>query len=54
MKETVLEFLITVGVSVLLCGVWAVSKLTVADDCETTGHFHFAKKVYECKLKEVK
>lgn len=33
---------------------WAVSASTIGEECEKMGQFYVAKKVYECKLKELK
>lgn len=51
-------FLIGIGVSMLALAVmvttWAFSASTIGEECEKMGQFYVAKKVYECKLKELK
>lgn len=51
-------FFIGIAVSILALAVmattWAFSASTIGEECEKMGQFYVAKKVYECKLKELK
>ena len=52
------DFFIGIAVSMLALAVmvttWAFSASTIGEECEKMGQFYVAKKVYECKLKELK
>jgi hypothetical protein len=51
-------FFIGIVVSILALAVmattWGFSASTIGEECEKMGQFYVAKKVYECKLKELK
>jgi hypothetical protein len=53
-----MDFLFGMGaMAILFCLLgltWAVSASTIGEECEKMGQFYVAKKVYECKLKELK
>jgi hypothetical protein len=53
-----MDFLFGMGVMAILFSLmgltWAVSASTIGEECEKMGQFYVAKKVYECKLKELK
>ena len=45
---------VTILVGALMALAWVISASTISEECEKMGQFYVAKKVYECKLKELK